>query len=60
MQNTKTQGDQCPVFFHAKSVKWDKKSQVAYLEHTYNINYNNHVNTTYNIKYSHERKKGYD
>lgn len=45
-------------FLLQKSVQWDKLSQVIHIEYTYSNNYNNHVNTTYNIKYSHERVKG--
>lgn len=39
-------------------MQWDKKSQVVHIEYAYNINYNNHVNTTYNNKCSRERVKG--
>lgn len=41
-----------------KSVKWDKLSQVMHIHNTYNTNYNNYVNTTYNNKCSRERVKG--
>lgn len=45
-------------FFLQKSVQWDKLSQVIHINNAYKTNYNNNVNTTYNIKYSHERVKG--
>lgn len=46
------------VFWYEKIMQWDKVSQVIHIYYMNNTNYNNHVNTTYNIKYSHERVKG--